>query len=301
MNTHRTLSAYMLIAAALFLSGSAYAQSASPQQTLSQYVSTLQSNPNDQMLREKIIRHVQAMKKAPAIPEEAERFMARGTAAVRAAKDVNDFKDAAAEFEKATLAAPWLASAYYNLGISQDKAGMYADAIRSLRLYLLASPDAADAKAVRNLIYEIEYRQEKAARKASPEEVAAKQQNAYGAWLQGLDGARFISAPIADSAIGHEGELMFSTYFIDGREVRVGWIEGVRDTRYFDFGSAPIRQMSFNDGSRSKTMQGKTFIVPVPDFVADQRPCTATISDDGQFITVLCPSSPVPQAFTRVK
>jgi tetratricopeptide (TPR) repeat protein len=297
----KILFACLLVSTALFSPLCAYAQPITPQETLKQYISELQKNQNDYTLRETIIKHVQAMKRAPAIPEEAERFMARGTAAVRAAKDAYDFKDAVAEFEKATLTAPWLASAYYNLGISQDKAGMYADAIKSLRLYLLASPGAPDATAVRNLIYEIEYRQEKAAREASPEAVAAKQQNTYEAWLLGLDGARFISAPIADGAIGHEGELMFSTYFINGREVGVGWIEGVRDTRYFDFGSAPIRQMSFNDGSRSKTMQGKTFIVPVPDFVTDQRPCTATISDDGQFITVLCPASPLPQAFTRVK
>src|SRR5512145_924056 len=109
MRTYRTLPAYMLIAAALSLPGSAHAQSTPSQQTLSQYISTLQSNPNDQMLREKIIRHVQAMKRAPAIPEDAERYMARGMAAVRTAKDANDFKDAVTEFEKATLTAPWLA------------------------------------------------------------------------------------------------------------------------------------------------------------------------------------------------
>ena len=34
------------------------------------------------------------------------------------------FKDAAAEFEKATLVALWMANAYYNLGVAQDKAGI---------------------------------------------------------------------------------------------------------------------------------------------------------------------------------
>lgn len=41
-----------------------------PQETLNQYISELQKNPNDNALREKIIRHVQTMKPAPAIPEE---------------------------------------------------------------------------------------------------------------------------------------------------------------------------------------------------------------------------------------
>lgn len=45
-------------------------QAQTPQETLNQYVSDLQKNPNDNALREKIIRHVQTMKPAPAIPEE---------------------------------------------------------------------------------------------------------------------------------------------------------------------------------------------------------------------------------------
>ena len=74
-----------------------YAQSSNPQQTLNQYVADLQKNPNDYALREKIIRHVQAMKQKPAIPEEAERRMARGSAAVKGAKNEKDFQDAAVE------------------------------------------------------------------------------------------------------------------------------------------------------------------------------------------------------------
>ncbi len=45
----------------------AFAQAQSPQQTLNQYISNLQKNPNDYALREKIIRHVQAMKPAPGV------------------------------------------------------------------------------------------------------------------------------------------------------------------------------------------------------------------------------------------
>lgn len=54
------------------------AQSADAQETLKQYISDLQKNPNDYALREKIIRLVQTMKPAPVVPEEAERYMARG-------------------------------------------------------------------------------------------------------------------------------------------------------------------------------------------------------------------------------
>ena len=81
------------------------AQAQTPQATLTQYIADLQKNPGDYALREKIIRHVQTMKQKPPLPEEAERYMARGAAAVKGAKTEKDFQEAAAEFEKASLAA----------------------------------------------------------------------------------------------------------------------------------------------------------------------------------------------------
>ena len=140
-------------------------QAQSPQETFDQYISDLQKDPHDYALREKIITLVQGMTQKPAIPEDAERYMARGTAAAKGAKNKEDFKDAAREFKKATLVTPWLANAYYNLGVAQDGAGMYTAAIKNLKLYLFAVPNAADAK---KLIYEIEYRQEKAAKESNP-------------------------------------------------------------------------------------------------------------------------------------
>ena len=162
-----------------------------PQQTLNQYVADLQKNPNDYALREKIIRHAQTMKPAPAVPEDAKRYLSRGIAAMKEAKSKDEFSDAVNEFEKAALSAPWFANAYYNLGVAQDKAGAYANAIRSLRLYLLASPDARDAEAVNGLIYEIEYRQEKATRESSPQAIAAKKQEEYANWLKKIDGRKY--------------------------------------------------------------------------------------------------------------
>ena len=180
-------------------------QAQSPQQTLNQYVADLQKNPDDNALRERIIKLVQEMKQKPAISREAERFMNRGAAAVKSAKDANDFKDAVAEFEKATMAAPWLANAYYNLGVAQDKAGLYAAAIRSLKLYVLAEPNAPDIRSVEKLIDEIEYKQEKAAKdkeltaKKAVEDKRARQEDA-GAnkakeqeeFLRKINGARYI-------------------------------------------------------------------------------------------------------------
>ena len=45
-----------------------------------------QKNPNDNALREKIIKLAQELKPAPAVPDEAERRMVRGTAAFKGSK-----------------------------------------------------------------------------------------------------------------------------------------------------------------------------------------------------------------------
>jgi tetratricopeptide (TPR) repeat protein len=176
------------------------AMASSPQETLAQYVSALQKNPNDYSLREKIIRHVQTMKPAPAMPEEARRHLVRGKAAFKGAKEARDFQDAADEFNKALLYAPWLAEGYYNLGVIQDKAGLHAEAMQNLKFYLLAAPKASDAEKVKELIYEIEYRKEKAvkdkeatARKAS-EDIRAQQESAakkQQEFLNKINGARY--------------------------------------------------------------------------------------------------------------
>jgi hypothetical protein len=127
-----------------------------------QSVADLQKNPADKALREKIIKLAVTMKPAPAIPEDAERNMARGVVFFTKATDNAGYRKAIVEFEAATNAAPWLDKAYYNLGVAQEKAGMFKDAISSLKLYLLAAPDAKNAREVRNQIYMLEASAEEA-------------------------------------------------------------------------------------------------------------------------------------------
>jgi tetratricopeptide (TPR) repeat protein len=151
-----TMKLWVLFFGVLMLGSVAYAQS--PREELQQMVEQLQKTPTDTVLREKIIVLATSIKPAPAIPEEAERRMARGAAAFKGAKSAANYQDAAKEFEQATLVAPWYGDAYYNLGVAQDKAGNYEAALRSLNLARLASPDSKDIKA---LIYEVDYRREK--------------------------------------------------------------------------------------------------------------------------------------------
>jgi len=126
------------------------------QETLTQYIDTLKKNPHDNALREKIIKLVLTMKPAPTVPENAERNMARGTAFAQRAADMTGYKKAIAEFEAAANSAPWLALAYYNLGVVQEQADLYAETIQSLKFYLMAAPDAKNAREVKNKIYALE-------------------------------------------------------------------------------------------------------------------------------------------------
>jgi tetratricopeptide (TPR) repeat protein len=153
-------------------------QAQSPREQLNQLVAQLQTTPSDDALREKIIKLAQALKPLPALPQEANRRMARGMVAFKEAKSEADFKDAVTEFQQATLAAPWYADAYYNLGIAQNKANDFAAAARSLKLYLVAAPDAPDAKAAQDLLYEMEFRQEKANKEKAAQAAQQAEQEA---------------------------------------------------------------------------------------------------------------------------
>jgi tetratricopeptide (TPR) repeat protein len=213
LNMRNTILIFIFLFAFVVIPFSTQAQT--PQEMLNQYISELQKNPNDNALREKIIKHVQTMKPAPAIPEEAKKYMARGKAAFKGAKEINDFNDAASEFQKALLAAPWLAEGYYNLGIVQDKAGQHNAAKQSLKLYLAAAPNAPDAEKVKELIYEIDYRQEKAAKESSPAVIAEKKQKEDDEFIKKLNGVRFVTE--------RQG-CCYLTFDIQGNKVTSGYV-----------------------------------------------------------------------------
>ena len=65
-------------------------QAQSSQDTLTQYISNLQKNPNDYALREKIIKHVQGMRQKPAIPEEARKHFIKAVTMQKEAKHAKD-------------------------------------------------------------------------------------------------------------------------------------------------------------------------------------------------------------------
>lgn len=165
-------------------------KSSAAMEELQQQIDALKKNPADIAVREKIIKLAQSMKPAPAVPEEAERNMARGTSFGQKATDAAGYKKAIAEFESAANAAPWLALAYFNLGVMQERAGLFAESIQSFKLYLLAAPDAKNVRDVKNKIYSLE---------ADLEDM----QKAAAAPMQGTDapapkGAAVVGKPTLD-------------------------------------------------------------------------------------------------------
>ena len=88
------------------------ADAQSPGEQLAQMVAQLQKAPTNNALRERIIKLAQEVRPTPAIPEEAERRMARGEAAFESAKDVSGYDNATREFQAAANAAPWYFNAY---------------------------------------------------------------------------------------------------------------------------------------------------------------------------------------------
>ncbi len=155
----------MMAGAALALAATLSLPAAADEARLRQQIKVLDATPAGGTPEKKVLHEIGVLMQglqAKPIPEEFHRRMARGETALGAASDKGGLKRAADEFRAATQAAPWRAEAYYNLGIVQDKAGLYDAAMRNLKIYLAATPDASDAAAVRKLVYQIEYRKEEA-------------------------------------------------------------------------------------------------------------------------------------------
>jgi tetratricopeptide (TPR) repeat protein len=113
-------------------------------------------------LRERIIELVGSLTPSPAIPEEARRHAIRGQTLLTAATSRNDYLQAAREFERALLAAPWWGDIYYNLALAQDGADEPTAAVANLRLFLLTGPEASLARQTRDQLYALEARAERA-------------------------------------------------------------------------------------------------------------------------------------------
>ena len=133
---------------------------------LKQYTAELQKTPDDNALREKIVKLAGQITPQPPIPEEARRHYVIAKTLLKDAQKPEDFTDVVAEFKTALLAAPWWGDAYGELGMILKSAGRFDEAMAALKLYVASNPGEEKARGAQDEIYIIEAKQKKAAKEA---------------------------------------------------------------------------------------------------------------------------------------
>ena len=92
------------------------------------------------------------------VSEKARRHFDRGMAAVETAKSPNDYAAAIEEFKEAARLAPDWPGVYFNLGLVQEKAENYGEAVINFLQYIRLAPKASDIETVKSLINKLEYK-----------------------------------------------------------------------------------------------------------------------------------------------
>ncbi len=244
-------------------------------EALALYVKALQDKGGaDAALRERILAVAARVSPAPAIPEEARRFHVRAETAIKLAKSPEEFKEAVTEFQRAVSLAPWWADAYFNLGVAYEGAGDFAAAIGAMKLYLSARPNAADSAQVRDRLYALEFKQERASRagQVRPKATAPS----IGELVRQLDGAVYRVS----------GERAADTWF----EVRIrgGSILG---------GVYRTTALSVIPAGYQETFRRPLDAFRMPFSVTlcgdnNSHPRDAVLSPDGRTLTLLTPCRP---------
>jgi hypothetical protein len=101
---------------------------------------------------EAVVRSYRAEAVKPELPESARRWRVQAESAVRAQR----FDEAADLFDAALAEAPWWPEGHFNRALVLGEAGDPSGAITEMRRYLALVPEAADARAAQDKIYEWE-------------------------------------------------------------------------------------------------------------------------------------------------
>lgn len=180
----------------------AFALSAqSPRETFKQSVADLQQNSSDDKLREKVIQSAAALDPAPAVPEDARRFLIEGMTLHQEAKSPEDEQVALDSFAKALQIAPWWGDIYIGQSVSQELTGQFEAAEKSLRFYLLSNPGEEKARSAQDHIYVLEAKLKKAhaAVQVSQQQVESRK-NLTGWWQckTGCGGYMWLQSDASD-------------------------------------------------------------------------------------------------------
>ncbi len=252
------------------------AQAQSPQQILNQYVADLQKNPNDYALREKIIKHVQAMKPKPAIPEDARRHFIEGNTLLKAAKDQRGYGLARDAYRQCLIDAPWWADAYNNYAVALELSGQFDEAVNALNLYIATNPGESETRKAQDKIYEIGAKKKIAAQEkesSPPKVVSATPQNTFDDMLRKIDGRRYTS-PV-------DNGNFFMVIDVTGKVFRLGIL-------YPQNYDVPSRRGQYVEQVRDE-IRGRETTVPIYDRPAHMQSWavsrTYVINGDGDRIT----------------
>src|SRR5882672_2214228 len=153
---------------------------ATAREQFAQMLDLLQKTPQDDALREGIVRLAPQLKPAPSIPEEARRALVRGNTAQAEATTKDDYARAAKHYEDAAALAPWWGPAYLSLAKVRELQLDYLSAQRSLKIYMLAALSPEEARKAQDYLYALEDKQERADK--SKNENDAKFGWASGQW-----------------------------------------------------------------------------------------------------------------------
>lgn len=191
----------------LVLAANAYAQL--PREELQQMVEQLQKTPNDNALREKIIKLATSIKPTPAVTEEARRAFVRGNATMSEAKMPEEYARAIQLYTEALLIAPWWSDPYFNLAKAHELRQEYDSAILGLRFFLLAGIVGNDARQAQDQIYVWEEKRDRQAKVDETRKREEAQKLQRQAWAKDL--ARWMTENYGRSQLSKVQHCFYCT------------------------------------------------------------------------------------------
>ena len=109
-------------------------------------------SPEDDARFQEVARNYLAAKPKPQLPEAARRFKVQAEGAI----SDKEFSSAADYYQQALEIALWWPNGHYNRALVLSESDDYLDAIVEMRRYLLLAPNAPDARAAQDKIYDWE-------------------------------------------------------------------------------------------------------------------------------------------------
>jgi hypothetical protein len=117
-----------------------------------------QGNPADEQEQaafEAAVKIYRSQNPRPTLSEDIRRLAVQADTAATDGK----YKDASQLYGQIVAGVPWWPKAHYNLAVLLAEQSDFTGAIQEMRRYLALAPDAADARAAQDVIYQWEYRQ----------------------------------------------------------------------------------------------------------------------------------------------